>query len=149
MDVLGAALEGARVLDLFAGSGALGLEALSRGAAHATFVERERRAVQTLRANIAALDAGDSAKLIAADAFAYLNTLPSRAFDIAFADPPYGKGLANKLMERYLREPFADILSVEHQQGEPFALPSGADERRYGDTVVVFVAAADLEEGKP
>ncbi len=85
------AIEGARVLDAFAGTGALGLEALSRGAAHATFIENDRAGVTALRANIARLDAGDRTRIIAGDALA-----PPRAITpctVIFLDPPYGKGL--------------------------------------------------------
>ncbi len=82
-----AAIEGARVLDAFAGSGALGLEALSRGAAHATFIERERAALAALRANIATCGAADRARVIVGDALA-----PPRApagCGLVFLDPPY------------------------------------------------------------
>jgi 16S rRNA (guanine966-N2)-methyltransferase len=146
MNVLARELEGARVLDLFAGSGALGLEALSRGAAHATFVERDARALRYLRANIAALDAAELVTIVVADALAYVDGLEPGAFDIALADPPYGRGLADRLIERYRRRPFARILSVEHGADEPLALPPPAEERRYGETLIAFVTAADLQE---
>ena len=83
-------LEGAAVLDAFAGTGALGLEALSRGAAHATFLERDRSALAALRANVEACRAGDRAAVLAADA-----TLPppGRPCGVIFLDPPYGRGL--------------------------------------------------------
>jgi 16S rRNA (guanine966-N2)-methyltransferase len=85
-----ATIEGAQILDAFAGSGALGLEALSRGAAHATFLETDRAALATLRANIAACRAADRATLRQADA-----TLPppGRPCGLLFLDPPYGKSL--------------------------------------------------------
>jgi len=85
-----AAIEGARVLDAFAGTGALGLEALSRGAAHATFIENDRTALAALRANIAACGAADRARVIAGDALA-----PPRAqagCGLVFLDPPYERG---------------------------------------------------------
>jgi 16S rRNA (guanine966-N2)-methyltransferase len=84
-------VEGARVLDTFAGTGALGLEALSRGAAHATFMERDRAALAALRANIAACAVGDRARVLAVDA-----TRPPRAgasCTLLFLDPPYGEGV--------------------------------------------------------
>lgn len=83
-------MAGATVLDAFAGSGALGLEALSRGAAHATFLERDAAALACLRANVAACRAGDRAVVLAADA-----TRPpvGRACALVFLDPPYGLGL--------------------------------------------------------
>src|SRR5918998_5589832 len=83
-------LPGASVLDLFAGSGALGLEALSRGAASAVFVEIAAESLRALRANIEALGAGEAAAVRRADALRFAESLPAHAFDIAFADPPYG-----------------------------------------------------------
>jgi 16S rRNA (guanine966-N2)-methyltransferase len=146
MNVLGPDLEGAAVVDLFAGTGALGLEALSRGAGHATFVERDRRVLDSLRQNIAALDAGDLCTVVSANVFTYLDTLAPESFDLAVADPPYAKGLADRLVKRYMRIPFARILSVEHGAGERLELPATAEERRYGDTVIAFIVAADLKE---
>lgn len=85
-----AAIEGAEVLDGFAGSGALGLEALSRGAARATFIEQDAAACAAIRANIAALGAGDRAALLVADMLA---PPPGRPQGCVFLDPPYGKDL--------------------------------------------------------
>jgi 16S rRNA (guanine966-N2)-methyltransferase len=85
----GAGFDGLRVADLYAGSGALGLEALSRGAAHATFVENEARALAAIRSNVASLKAGDRADVRPLSAA----TLPQvRPFDVIFADPPYAAG---------------------------------------------------------
>jgi 16S rRNA (guanine966-N2)-methyltransferase len=88
---LGARIVGARCLDLFAGSGALGLEALSRGAAHVTFVEREPEAVRALRATLAEWGA-QGAQLERGDALSFLAG-PAQPFDIAFLDPPFASGL--------------------------------------------------------
>jgi 16S rRNA (guanine966-N2)-methyltransferase len=82
-------IEGSACLDLFAGTGALGLEALSRGAAHAVFVERSPQAVRALQDNIERLGA-DNATVLAVDAVAYLERGEPRRFDIAFLDPPFG-----------------------------------------------------------
>lgn len=139
MSVLGDELEGAAVLDLFAGTGALGLEALSRGARHVTLVERDRRVLACLRANVEALDASGESTIIAADVFSYLNGLAACAYDIALADPPYGRGLARRLVERYMKVPFARILTVEHASTEELELPPNADQRRYGDTTITIV----------
>lgn len=86
-------IEGSRCLDLFAGSGALGLEAASRGAACASLVEREPRALAVLRANVELLGAGDTVEVIAADALDLLRTPPPVPFDLVFLDPPYDAGL--------------------------------------------------------
>src|SRR5689334_4958151 len=83
------ALVGATVLDLFAGSGALGIEALSRGAARATFVERDRTARTVLEANLAACGFADRAEVVASDADRLLATAGERRWDLALLDPPY------------------------------------------------------------
>lgn len=132
-------LAGARVLDLFAGSGALGLEALSRGAAVVDFVELSARSLTALRDNIATLDAGDAAVVHRGDALRFVESLPAHAYDVAFADPPYDLGLATKLAERWLATPFADILGIEHRVNED--LPGDGDRRRYGGTVITFYRA--------
>jgi 16S rRNA (guanine966-N2)-methyltransferase len=90
-----AAVEGARVLDAFAGTGALGIEALSRGAAEAVFIENDAAALAALRANIAGL-AGVAAQVLAADATD--PPAPSFAVTLAFLDPPYGQGLATRAL---------------------------------------------------
>lgn len=141
MSVVAPDLPGARVLDLFAGSGALGLEALSRGAEHATFVESGAPAIRVLQANLRALGAEERSTLVRSDAVRYLAGLPEGAFDLAFADPPYGKGLAAAVVERFLEVPFARLLSVEHRRTDPLPDAPGARERRYGDTVLTFLPA--------
>ncbi|HEX2189760.1 MAG TPA: 16S rRNA (guanine(966)-N(2))-methyltransferase RsmD [Longimicrobiaceae bacterium] len=134
---------GARVLDLFAGSGALGLEALSRGAERATFVENAPAALRVLRANLDALGAGARAETVRADAVRWAAGLPAGAFDLAFADPPYGQGLAAALLERFAEVPFAGMLCVEHGRGDALPDLPGARTRRYGDTSLTFVPASD------
>ncbi len=101
-NVLGPRIEGASLLDLFAGTGAVGLEALSRGAAKATFVENDRRAVESLRANLAALKLTARARVLVGDVFSRLAGLEERGerFDCVFLDPPYGVGdLAGRCIE--------------------------------------------------
>jgi 16S rRNA (guanine966-N2)-methyltransferase len=141
MSTVAPELPGARVLDLFAGSGALGLEALSRGASHATFVEQDAKALAALRANLAALCAADRADVFRTDAVKFAAALTAGAFDVAFADPPYGKGFAQGLAEAFAAAPFASLLCIEH--GRDDALPSlpGARTRRYGDTYLTFIPA--------
>ena len=134
MSILMPELPDARVLDLFAGSGALGLEAISRGAASADFVEIGSKSLAALRANISALGAAAAAIVHRADAMRYVATLGENAFDIAFADPPYDAGLGSKLAERWLSLPFARVLTIEHRVDE--ILPGNGERRKYGDTVV-------------
>jgi 16S rRNA (guanine966-N2)-methyltransferase len=101
VNVLAAQIPGARVLDLFAGTGAVGLEALSRGAAHATFVERDPRALASLRQNLASLGLGDRATVVGGDVEASLLRLREGGarFDAVFIDPPYESDLAGRCIE--------------------------------------------------
>ena len=100
-NVLGARIQGARVLDLFAGTGSVGLEALSRGASQATFVEWDRRAIGILRANLASLKPTGNALVIASDAMQALRRLQAagETFDCIFLDPPYTGDLAGQCIE--------------------------------------------------
>lgn len=93
-------IAGARFLDLFAGSGAMGLEALSRGAAHATFVEKNRLAIAAIRKNISQLQVEASTEVLSIDVFKALERLfeSKRDFEIIYADPPYGEGLGARLL---------------------------------------------------
>jgi 16S rRNA (guanine966-N2)-methyltransferase len=128
----------ARVLDLFAGSGALGLEALSRGATHVDFVETHRAALAVLRENVATLGVEDRVTIHRGDAVAFAARLAPASYDVAFADPPYASGGAARLAELFRATPFAGVLSIEH--GADLALP-GTDTRRYGDTALSFFYA--------
>jgi 16S rRNA (guanine966-N2)-methyltransferase len=136
MSIVMPELPGARVLDLFAGSGALGLEALSRGAAVAEFVEIAPKSLAALRANALALGAGDAAVIHRADALRFVAGLDALAFDVAFADPPYDLHMATKLAQAWMAKPFAATLGIEHREDE--VLPGEGDRRRYGDTVITF-----------
>jgi len=137
MSIVQAEIPGARVLDLFAGSGALGLEALSRGAAFADFVERDPTAIRVLRANIEKLGARERSEVHRADALEYAaSRTPHPPFDLAFADPPYRAGIAARLAALWLAAPFATIFGVEHEATEQ--LPEGGDRRRYGDTAITL-----------
>jgi len=129
-------LPGARVLDLFAGSGALGLEALSRGAVSADFVELAPKSLVALKANIGALGAESVSKVHRADALRFAAALEPNAFDVAFADPPYGLALATRLAERWLAAPFSRVIGIEHRADE--TLPGAADRRKYGSTAITI-----------
>lgn len=115
--------EGLRVADLFAGSGALGFEALSRGAAAATFVERDTAAVAIIRRNAAKLGATDRAQVIAGSAL----SLPSgRPFDLILADPPYAKGSGTAVLASALEAGWASAsswLAIESERGDPVEPP--------------------------
>ena len=140
MSILQGDLPEARVLDLFAGSGALGLEALSRGALSADFVELGARSLAALRANIGALGAGARCTVHRGDATRFIAKLAPAAYDVAFADPPYRLGLAEDVVRRWLEAPFARVLGVEHEKD--VQLPGDGDRRVYGDTVVTIYRSA-------
>ena len=134
--ILQAAVPGARVLDLFAGSGALGFEALSRGAARVDFVETHRVALTTLKANIEALNVEDRVTIHRMDALRFAGRLQPGAYDIAFADPPYATDAAARLVELFRTTAFARVFSIEHSVDQ---IIGGGDTRRYGDTAVTIL----------
>jgi 16S rRNA (guanine966-N2)-methyltransferase len=141
-------LEGARVLDLFAGTGALGLEALSRGAAFVLFVEQAVEGRGLIRRNVESLGLTGRSKIFRRDATALGEAGTMQPFGLLFADPPYGKGLG----ERALASARAGgwlvpgaLCVVEESAAAPFSLDGGfaiLDERGYGDTVIRIVVAA-------
>ncbi len=98
-NMLGGLVDGEEVLDLYAGTGALGLEALSRGASHAVLVEGDRRAAEALRRNVAALGVGEQADIVAMDCLSYLHCCRSQ-FGLVLADPPYDEGMSGVLLEK-------------------------------------------------
>lgn len=120
-------LDGARVLDLFAGTGALGLEAMSRGAATADFVEDSPSSLHALKANTAALRLKKRTRIFKRDAIPFAAALDAGAYDVAFADPPYESTMLDRLIQIWQATPFATVLAVEHAASH--ALPPGG--RRY------------------
>ena len=136
MSIVGPFLPDARVLDLFAGSGALGIEAVSRGAAVADLVEIAPASLRAIQRNIESLDAADAVHVHRKDALKFVDGLKEGAYDVAFADPPYDQGLATALAERWLTCPFASVLGIEHRRGE--RLPGDGDRRQYGQTAITF-----------
>jgi 16S rRNA (guanine966-N2)-methyltransferase len=152
-------VNGKSFLDLFAGSGNVGLESLSRGARLAVFVERDVRLVETIRKSLAQLGFGERAEVIAANAERGLGRLIQRGerFDIIFADPPYDEGLAVetlKWLERGDLLAESGIVVLQHSIREkPEGLQIGAmavtDRRRYGDTVLTFLKGTDFSNLSP
>ncbi|HEV8215158.1 MAG TPA: RsmD family RNA methyltransferase [Gemmatimonadaceae bacterium] len=136
MSIVSPWLPGARVVDLFAGSGALGLEALSRGAESIDLVEIAPRSLSAITTNADRLGAADDITLHRVDALRFIEKLEPHAYDVAFADPPYGMGLAERVAELWLEKPFADILGIEHTARE--RLPGGGDIRAYGSAAITF-----------
>jgi 16S rRNA (guanine966-N2)-methyltransferase len=141
-------LEGVRVLDLFAGTGALGLEALSRGASHAVFIEESAEGRGLIRTNVEAFGLTGRTKIFRRDATAIGNIGTLSPFGLVFADPPYGKGLGERAL-RSVREggwlqPGAlcvveEVASIPFDPGPDFSI---IDERGYGETVIRFIVAA-------
>lgn len=128
-------LTGARILDLFAGTGALGLEALSRGAAQVDFVEHHPAALHALKANRAALRAQRVSRLFKRDAIPFVEALDEGAYDLCLMDPPYGSRKLQRVLERWRTVPFARVLSIEFAADHPD--PPQGDALEFGDTRVV------------
>jgi 16S rRNA (guanine966-N2)-methyltransferase len=135
---------GARVLDLFAGTGALGLEALSRGAAFAAFVDDGAKALALIRANIAKMQAEGATQVLRQDA-RRLGANPGAPCDLVFLDPPYGKALGEAALTTALRGGWiAPGAMVVWEEGSAPHVPEGfapIDQRRYGDTIVTLLRA--------
>ncbi|MFE6776304.1 16S rRNA (guanine(966)-N(2))-methyltransferase RsmD [Streptomyces sp. NPDC057702] len=136
-------MEGAHVMDLYAGSGAVGLEALSRGAGHAVFVEKSRHALDVLRGNISELDFTDSCHVVPGDVLGWLSS-PADPKDLVFMDPPYAKTPHDELVllsENGWLTPHA-VVAVEHShRSDPIQWPKGLESlkvRRYGNTAVSY-----------
>lgn len=138
-NMLGPELSGGTVLDLFAGSGALGLEALSRGAAHATFVEMNAASLAALQANIGTLDAAAESEVHRADVLRFVAGLAPGAYDLTVADPPFATDLAQQVVAAWHAVPFSDVLAVEHAHKNVL---SGGTTRRWGDIAVTFFRAS-------
>ena len=142
-------VEGARLLDLFAGTGAMGLEAMSRGAAFGLFVDESAQARGIIRENVEALGLGGATRIFRRDATRMGPAAPNAPFSLVFCDPPYGRDFAPKALtscaEGGLLVPGA-LVVVEEAEGVDVTLPAGFEEierRDYGETRVVFGRFAD------
>lgn len=138
---LGSLVDGAEVLDAFAGTGAVGLEALSRGAAHATFVERDRVAQKVLAANITTLGVDEQVKLVRTTVANWLETVNGQEFDLIFADPPYHDpqlSTVSKLLS--LLKP-GGLMILSHPGRGEVPTKNGVvvvDNRSYGNAFLTF-----------
>lgn len=156
MERMGAQLAEARIVDLFAGSGALGLEALSRGAAAVDFVENGNSALHALKANVMARKlralrrgqrpsrARPSARIFKRDAIVFSRSLSAQAYDLAFADPPYGSKKLDRVVEQWHAVPFASMLIVEH--AADYAVPKGVWTFTHENSRVTAYAAPEAPE---
>ena len=141
-------IEGARVLDLFAGTGALGIEAVSRGAAFTLFVDNGAEARALLRNNVEALGLGGVTKVYRRDATNLGPAHPVEPFSLAFLDPPYGKGLAEQALASLRNGGWLTpeaLLVVEEAKAATFAAPEGFEElerRAYDDTEFTILKSA-------
>ena len=144
-NILGHRIRGAQVLDLFAGTGAMGIEALSRGARHAIFIDNNDQALDLIHRNLAKVRATDQATVIRWDIVRNLNCLVrDSSSGIVFIDPPYRRGLLRETLENlHAVSTESAMIVVEHDTTEPLdVLPDAYDiydQRRYGKTLVSFL----------
>ncbi len=136
LDMLHADVLKARILDLFAGTGALGLEAISRGALWTDFVEFRPDSLHSLKANIAALHLLKNTRVFKRDALPFAAGLNDDAYDIAFCDPPYGSKMLDRVIDTWKEKRFSKILAVEHTTDH--VLPPGDSHRDFEDTTVTI-----------
>lgn len=153
-NILGGEVEGKFVLDLFAGTGNLGIEALSRGAKKAVFVEKGRQALRLIRRNVIQIGLEGRVEIIPRDASRAIGILKWRGeiFDLIMMDPPYEKGLIKRTLTKLNSHPIYhvnSILIIEHDRREPLpSIPEGWNlirERRMGDTVISFLTPCERE----
>jgi 16S rRNA (guanine966-N2)-methyltransferase len=149
MSIIQPHIPDARVLDLCAGSGALGLETLSRGAEHCDFVEKDPKVLKVLQQNIATLGADPRSTVHKADVVQFTSHLTShishlaveRPYTLALSDPPYSSDLPDRLATLWLNQPFSDIFCIEHAASVTLPDPTDApppDRRRYGETALTI-----------
>jgi 16S rRNA (guanine(966)-N(2))-methyltransferase RsmD len=144
-DILQGRIAGARWLDLFGGNGTMGLEALSRGAAHVTYVEKDRGASRVIQDNLSLLKFADRATVHTADVPRWLAGKPEQPYDIAFADPPWAAGIYETVLTRLATAGWVQpggMIVAEHRKSEPLPETFGAWQRTrtalYGDTAFSF-----------
>ena len=136
LGALAAELADARVLDLFAGTGALGLEAISRGARSADFVEFRPASLHALRANVAALRLRDRTRIFKRDAVQFAAALVADSYDVAFVDPPYESRQLDLVLASWQTIGFSRVLVTEHARGH--VLPRGSSRLDFDDTAVTL-----------
>lgn len=147
MALLAEELKGARVLEIYAGTGALGLEALSRGARYVDFVENGASALHSLKANVAALKVRKRTRIFKRDALPFIDRLERHAYDIALADPPYRSKQPDRVVQHWLRTPFSRILVVQHAADHP--LPGRGRRHVLGDAALTIFRSRSRPARRP
>lgn len=152
--IIGRNVVNARFLDLYAGTGSVGIEALSRGAAQAVFVERDGRAVKTIQENLALTRLGEQAIIRRTDVLAFLRNPPVEPYDYIYVAPPQYQGLWLETLKvldanpRWIPEGTTVIVQIDPKEYEPLSLANldVYDERTYGKTKVIFLARRTSED---
>lgn len=141
VELLSRHIDGARVLELYAGTGAVGLEALSRGATSVDFVENNPAALHSLKANVAKVRAKERTRIFKRDALRWVHRLEADSYDVVFADPPYGSRQSDRLVEHWLQAPYSGVLTLEHSADH--TLPTGGRSYQFGDSRISIYVADD------
>jgi 16S rRNA (guanine(966)-N(2))-methyltransferase RsmD len=152
--ILSDEVRGARVLDLFAGTGAVGIEALSRGAAWCTFTDRSRAAVRTVRRNLEQTDLGGKAEVLRRDAFRFLRRLPDEPYDIVYIAPPQYHGMWRRALEMvdaapgWLARSGLVVVQIHPREDEPLTLQhlQETDRRTYGSVQLQFYELREVRD---
>jgi len=144
LDMLSADIPRARILDLFAGTGALGLEAISRGASYVDFVEFRPDSLHSLKANIARLRLLKNTRIYKKDALPFAAALDANKYDIAFVDPPYGSRMLDRVIDSWKAKRFSKILACEHSADHE--LPRGDITRVFEDTAITIYRLPSVTE---
>jgi 16S rRNA (guanine(966)-N(2))-methyltransferase RsmD len=155
-DTLYGQVQGASFLDLFAGSGSMGIEALSRGASRAVFVEQDQKILRALRTNLDRCGASDRAEIVRGDAMKYLDRLirSGEAFDIIFADPPYASNLSQRIAitlgseERKVCDLLITESGKEYESGEKGSMKK-IRTRKFGQTIITYLEYSRTGQENP
>ena len=152
-DLIGDGIKGSTFLDLYAGSGAVGIEALSRGARKVVFVEKDTICIRIIRENLASCGLLSRAKIWQKDVLKFLPfLLKEERFDFIFVAPPYFKGLQNRTLDIIERDADEAVVIVQHSSKERVDFARGGvkiiRQRKYGDTVLTFLRTEHNDRGK-
>ncbi len=147
LDQVSASLKGARILDLFAGTGAIGLEAMSRGARSCDFVETRPSSLHSLKANIALLRQVKFVRVFKRDALPYAAMLGENSYEIVFVDPPYDSKMLDRVIESWREKKFSRILVAEHAKGH--VLPKGKMKQVFDETAVTIYEQPPVDVKAP